>query len=297
MTGIPEKGVREGSPFALNGIDASGLGRWRVCPETGDAIGSVGHLGTAPGSSIITTRGLSKSFPGGRTVLENVSVDIAGDRAVALIGANGAGKSTLLRCLVGLLPLSAGEVEILGERFSHQPNAGQRRRLRSQLGFVFQFHGLVSRLSALSNVVHGALGRGGGPRSWHQALATSTLRAEALSALDRVGLADRALTRAGELSGGQSQRVAIARAIVHKPRLLIADEPVASLDPAAGTEVMELFRALTDTGDQAIVYTTHNMAHALAYSDRVIALRAGSVVLDAPTRTLSHRDLEPIYRD
>ncbi|MGF1650761.1 MAG: phosphonate ABC transporter ATP-binding protein [Hyphomicrobiaceae bacterium] len=248
-------------------------------------------------AAIIEARDVSKVFAsGGPTILDRVSVTINSGEAVAIIGSNGAGKSTFLRCAVGLIPLSSGEIDAFGERFRKQPSIAQRRRLRRNIGFVFQFHGLVGRLSALSNVVHGALGQGTGWRAWHQALAPDHLRTAALDALDRVGLAERAHDRAESLSGGQSQRVAIARAIMHKPRLLIADEPVASLDPASGRDVMALFRALTGS-ETTLVYTTHNIDHALDYSDRVIAMRHGRIEIDASTSSLNTADVERIYRD
>ncbi|MEP6149414.1 MAG: ATP-binding cassette domain-containing protein, partial [Nisaea sp.] len=185
-------------------------------------------------SSIIKVRRAQKSFAPGKPILKDVTLDIRRGERVALIGANGAGKSTLLRCLAGLVPLSAGDVDILGETFSGSPSACQRKALRRQLGFVFQFHGLVRRTSALSNVVNGYLGQGLGMRVWHQMLAPHAVREDARAALDAVGLGDKWDARADTLSGGQSQRVAIARAIVHKPTLIIADEPAASLDPVAG---------------------------------------------------------------
>lgn len=248
----------------------------------------------APPPIIATTRLTKRFSPGGADILSSIDVTVRRGEAVAIVGANGAGKSTLLKCLVGLEALSGGEVDIFGERFSRQPTASQRRRLRRNIGFVFQFHGLVARLSALSNVVHGALGQGYGPRAWHQTLAPSDLRAHAMHGLDRVGLADRAHDRAGTLSGGQSQRVAIARAIVHAPALLIADEPVASLDPAAGTDIMRLFRSLAG-GAVSLVYTTHNVEHALAYADRVIAMRHGAVAFEAPADDLTPGDIAGIY--
>ena len=245
---------------------------------------------------IIQTRDVGKSFGPAKTeVLRNVSVDIHAGDAVAIVGANGAGKSTLLKCIVGLVPLTSGEIEIFGERFMRSPSGGQKRRLRKSIGFVFQFHGLVGRLSALSNVVQGAIGQGYGMRAWHQAVAPSHLRVDAVEALARVGLANRAHDRAESLSGGQSQRVAIARAIMHKPKLLIADEPVASLDPSAGEDVMTLFREIAG-GDISLIYTTHNIEHALGYSDRIIAMRDGEIAFDAKTRDLSQADLQAIYR-
>ena len=243
---------------------------------------------------IIRTTGLTKSFGHANPpVLEDVSVSIARGEAIAIVGANGAGKSTLLKCLVGLLPPSDGTIEMFGQSFS-AATARRKRELRRNIGFVFQFHGLVGRLSALSNVVHGALGQGQGWRAWHQSLAGDNLRRDAYDALARVGLAERAHDRAVTLSGGQSQRVAIARAIVHRPSLLLADEPVASLDPAAGQEVMALFRTLAGS-DMSLLYTTHNLDHAMTFSDRILALRAGRVVIDQPTATLAPRDLERIY--
>ncbi|MDF1793430.1 MAG: ATP-binding cassette domain-containing protein [Thalassobaculaceae bacterium] len=245
---------------------------------------------------LIAADGVSKRFGDGPAVLDGVSLAIRSGERVALIGANGAGKSTLLRALVGLIPISGGAVEILGQRFSDLPTRRQRAALRRRLGFVFQFHGLVGRTSALSNVVNGALGQGHGWRAWHQSLSPAALRDAALAALDAVGLADRATARADTLSGGQSQRVAIARAIVHGPDLLIADEPAASLDPAAGLGIMRLFTRLATENRRTLVYTTHDMRHALDHADRIVALKAGRIVFDAPAEALTEGDLEPVYR-
>lgn len=245
---------------------------------------------------MIRSESVTKRFGDGPTVLDGVSLSVHEGERVALVGANGAGKSTLLRCLVGLIPISGGAVRVLDEQFRLQPTRRQRAALRRRLGFVFQFHGLVGRTSALSNVVNGALGQGHGWRAWHQSLAPSYLREAALGALDAVGLADRAAARADTLSGGQSQRVAIARAIVHGPELLIADEPAASLDPAAGQDIMTLFTRLSVTNGRTLIFTTHDMRHALDHADRIVALKAGRVVFDAPAAELTEGDLEPIYR-
>jgi len=262
------------------------LSRPDMDPHTGDA---------SLAQPIITTRSLTKSFGDQQTqVLRDIDLDIRTGEAVAIVGSNGAGKSTLLKSVVGLIPLTSGEIEIFGERFSRRPSGPQTKRLRKSIGFVFQFHGLVARLSALSNVVQGAIGQGYGARAWHQAIAPQHLRADAVAALARVGLADRTHDRAEALSGGQSQRVAIARAIVHKPRLLIADEPVASLDPSAGVDVMRLFREIAG-GDITLVYTTHNMEHALGFSDRIVAMRNGQIAFDRPTAEVTAEDLGAIY--
>ncbi|WP_291297864.1 phosphonate ABC transporter ATP-binding protein [Elioraea sp.] len=231
------------------------------------------------GPVAIAATGIAKRFGAGPAVLEDVDLTVHRGEAVALIGANGAGKSTLLRCLLRLVEPDAGEVLVLGERIGAlSPRA--LRRVRTRVGFVFQKHNLVPRLSVLSNVVHGALGRAG-LAAMHHATAPATLRAEALASLDRVGLAHLARQRADTLSGGQSQRVAIARALMQRPDALFADEPVASLDPAAGEEVMTLFSGLAREAGLTLLFTTHNMAHALGHADRVIGLRAGRIAIDA----------------
>lgn len=244
---------------------------------------------------VISAKGIGKTFAGPSAVLNDVTLKIGPAEKVALIGANGAGKSTLLRCLVGLIPLSRGQVTIFDEAFDSQPSRRQQKRLRRHIGFVFQFHGLVSRLDALSNTIHGALGQDIGWRGWHQAIAPAEWRQRALDALSSVGLADRANERVDRLSGGQSQRVAIARSLIHEPQLLIADEPAASLDPQAGADMMALFSGLADRRRIALVYTTHNLAHALDYADRVIALKSGRIVLDAPVSNVERRELAAIY--
>ncbi len=212
---------------------------------------------------------------------------------LALIGPNGAGKSTLLRCLLHLVPPEAGRIGLLGADPARLRGAALRR-LRARVGFVFQRHNLVPRLSALSNVIHGAIARHG-PRAWHQSLAPASAREEAMECLAEVGLAPLALRRADRLSGGQSQRVAVARALMQRPELILADEPVASLDPAAGREVMELLEDLARRRGLTVLFTTHHMAHALAHADRVVALRAGEVAFDRPAAASRAAELERLF--
>jgi phosphonate transport system ATP-binding protein len=241
----------------------------------------------------VAVAGLVKRF-GDRAVLRGVDLSVPKGQALALIGANGAGKSTLLRCALRLVDPDAGEVRLLGEAVR-----GLRRRplraLRARVGFVFQRHNLVPRLSVLSNVLHGAQARVSGPGTWTQALAPTALRREAVDCLDQVGLAALAGQRAASLSGGQSQRVAIARALMQRPALMMADEPVASLDPAAGEEVMALFLGLIRQHGLTVVFTTHDMSHALRYADRVVGLRDGRIALDAPSAELDPSRLRGFY--
>ncbi len=257
------------------------------------AVTSLDIAAEAPTPAAIAICSLRKSFTPGRPVFSGVSLNIAPGSIVALIGANGAGKSTLLRCIPRLIEPDTGDIRVLGSNVM-----GSRRELRNvrtQVGFVFQKHNLVGRLSALTNVVHGAQARGLGARAWLQSVAPNAIREEALLCLDRVGLAGMAAQRADQLSGGQSQRVAIARALMQHPEIVLADEPAASLDPQAGDEVMQLFAALMREERKTVVFTSHNLSHSLSFADRVIALGGGRVVLDSPSSRLRESELRDLY--
>jgi phosphonate transport system ATP-binding protein len=250
------------------------------------------ELNSAPGE--LAVAGLAKSFQKNSPVFEDVGFAIPRGQSVALIGANGAGKSTLLRSCLRLIEPDRGDIVLFGEDYAKAP----RRRMlkaRRQVGFIFQRHNLSPRLSALSNVIHGRLGHGGGPAYWLQALAPRWARHQAMHCLEQVKLPHVAMQRADELSGGQSQRVAIARALMQEPRLMIADEPVASLDPRAGEEVMELFVSLIRERRLTLLFTSHNLEHALKFADRVIGLHRGRVAVDEAAGALCAADLNFLY--
>ncbi len=242
----------------------------------------------------LVVRGLRKSFDRTTMVLGGVDLSVPAGQAVALIGANGAGKSTLLRCCLRLIEPDSGDVRVLGSDMAAL-NPSELRLLRAKVGFVFQRHNLVPRLSALTNVLHGALPRSGFARPWFQSCAPRALRDEAMACLERVGLAAIAARRADKLSGGQSQRVAIARALMQRPHMMMADEPVASLDPSSGEEVMGLFADLIRRDSLTLLFTSHDLSQAIAYADRVVALRQGTIVLDAPTTGLDVATLRAFY--
>jgi phosphonate transport system ATP-binding protein len=257
------------------------------------AFTSITAAAEARSSAAIAISGLAKSFTPGHPIFAGINLHIAPGSIVALIGANGAGKSTLLRCIPRLIEPDAGDLCVLGHDVM-----GPRRQLRSlrtRIGFVFQKHNLVGRLSALTNVVHGAQARNVGARAWLQSLAPRVIRQEALDCLNRVGLAAMAGQRADQLSGGQSQRVAIARALMQHPEIVLADEPAASLDPQAGDEVMQLFASLMREEAKTVVFTSHNLSHALSFADRVIAIGGGRIVLDAPSSQLKESELRDLY--
>lgn len=242
----------------------------------------------------LEVRGLVKRFGAQAPILDGVDLRVPHGQALALLGSNGAGKSTLLRCCLRLIEPDQGEVRVLGQDVRRLSRRGLRA-LRSRVGFVFQRHNLVARLSALSNVLHGAQSRRPGPRAWFQGLAPSALREEAMHCLELVGLPHMAAQRADRLSGGQSQRVAIARMLMQRAEFVIADEPVASLDPAAGQEVMELLVRLLRERDLTLLFISHDLRHAVEFADRVIGLRAGRIEVDGPAAEQDPRRLAEIY--
>lgn len=243
------------------------------------------------GEPELVIRDLAVAYGEAPPIFTGVALTVGRGEQVALVGANGAGKSTLLKCCLGLVRPVAGDVALFGRRVG----APGSRALRGGIGFVAQKHNLVPRLSVLSNVVHGTLAEASGPRRWMHGLAPKPVRERALAALDMVGLADLALRRADALSGGQSQRVAIARALVASPRLMLADEPAASLDPAAGEEVMAVFTRVSRETGTTLIFTTHHLEHAVGHASRVIGLANGRLALDAPAAELAPESLRGLY--
>jgi phosphonate transport system ATP-binding protein len=242
----------------------------------------------------IQIQGLCKTFDGRRTVLKDIHLSIPHGQAVALIGHNGSGKSTLLRCCLHLVKPSSGSVRLLGRDFTTLSTA-QLRLMRAKVGVVFQHHNLVPRLSVLTNVLHGVQGRKKGPRTWLQGFAPQRDRQEAMAKLERVGLAHLAGQRVDQLSGGESQRVAIARALMQRPSMMMADEPVASLDPNAGEEVMQLFVDLIRDEGLTLLFVSHNLEHALRYADRIVGLRDGCLEMDTPSAAEDTLSLRRLY--
>lgn len=241
----------------------------------------------------IRVAGLAKNFAK-TPIFSDISFGLSRGEAVAFVGANGTGKSTLLRCMLGLIPVDAGEIDVLGTQVVGA-NTASLRAMRAKVGLVSQKHNLVPRLSVLSNVVQGLLGQRPGMRHWSQTFAPAASREAAMEALGKVGLAHLATRRADRLSGGQSQRVAIARALVGQPKILIADEPTASLDPAAGGDVMALFFELARQEGVTVIFISHNIEHALRYGDRVLALADGRLKLDARADSIKAEDLRGLY--
>jgi phosphonate transport system ATP-binding protein len=233
----------------------------------------------------------SVTYPGGVEALKHLDLEIPDGQMVVIVGLSGAGKSTLIRAINGLVPLSAGDVTIDGISVRHA-GAAQLREIRSRIGMIFQTFNLVKRTSVLNNVLMGRLHGSGTLRSllgWYRADDVEI----AMQALERVGIVEKAYVRASNLSGGQQQRVGIARALAQEPKILLADEPVASLDPPTSHVVMrDLQRINRELGITTIV-NLHFLDLAKVYGERIIGMRAGELVYDG---TAAEAD-EHVFRD
>jgi phosphonate transport system ATP-binding protein len=256
--------------------------------------------------TLVEVRRVSKSFNRRTPILKNVSFQLKRGEMVALIGASGSGKSTLIRAIAGLVPIDKGRPGRSGEADSDaiflfgqpmQQNGriiGSAKELRARIGVVFQQFNLVSRLPVLTNVCLGLLGR----MPFLQGTLgrfTADEKRRAMRALDRVGMADHALKRGSELSGGQQQRAAIARTLVQGAELLIADEPIASLDPNSARRVMDILADMNRRDRITILVSLHQVEYGVKYCPRTIALKAGEVVFDGPSCELTPDLLNSIY--
>lgn len=244
-----------------------------------------------PPRTMIAVENLEVVYPNGTRALEPATLRFMRGDFTVLLGSSGAGKSTLLRALNGLVTPTGGRVvaDELGEVRGRRLLARHRRRT----GMIFQSHQLIGRASVLVNVLTGRLG-------YHGPLRTLLpfSRAEkdrALDAIDRVGLIDYALKRADTLSGGQQQRVGIARALVQAPALILADEPVASLDPTTAARVLDLLHGICKADRLTAVVSLHQLEFARRYADRIVALAHGRIVFDGPPARLGEREIGIIY--
>ena len=247
--------------------------------------------------SVIEVQSISKTFRKSGKALKQVSFMINSGEMVALIGPSGSGKSTLLRHLSGLAPSDAkpSAIRILSQTAQQDGRiASDIRRIRAQVGFIFQQFNLVGRLPLLTNVLVGMLPRAPAWRSLMRYF-THAEKRQAMQALARVGMAEFAMQRASTLSGGQQQRGAIARAMAQKARIILADEPIASLDPESSRNVMESLAQLNQEHGVTILVSLHQIDFAMRYCPRSIALRRGEVVYDGPTDQLTVARLQEIY--
>ena len=249
--------------------------------------------------SAVSVSSVTKSFSGDTVALKSVSLDIQPGEMVALIGASGSGKSTLIRHISGLLAAdrgkSGGVIRVLGNDIQNNGKiASDIARTRTLIGVVFQQFNLVPRLSVLTNVLTGLLGRAPRLRTT-LGVFTCHEKQQAMLALRRVGIEARARKRAMTLSGGQQQRAAIARTLVQGAKVILADEPIASLDPASAKRVMSILSEVNRHDGITILVSLHQVEYARRYCTRTIAMRDGEIVFDGASQDLTNNFLREIY--
>lgn len=270
-----ENGTRAHDALATNGAgDASGAGK-------------------ADTSPLLRVSDLVKSYDGKENAIEGVNLSVDRGQFVSIIGKSGAGKSTFLRCVNKLITPTSGSVVFDGQDMARL-RGGKLRRARRKVSMVFQHYNLVSRSTAVENVLQGRLGY---KNSLAGALGlfSDEEKEKAVSMLEQVGLGDYVCTRVDQLSGGQKQRVGIARALVQEPLLILADEPIASLDPASSRTVMEHLRWAVDELGVAALVSLHQVEFAVEFSDRIIGIAGGTVRFDGPPDELDEATIREIY--
>ncbi|NNF47172.1 MAG: phosphonate ABC transporter ATP-binding protein [Desulfofustis sp.] len=237
--------------------------------------------------------GLSKTYPGGVTALEEINLEMLKPQVVMIIGSSGAGKSTLIRCINRLIEPTTGSVKLNDQEITTLGKSGLRKA-RRQMGMIFQEYNLVARLTVMENVLSGRLGYVSFWTAYRRKYSPEDVSA-AYELLDRVGLMDNCNSRADALSGGQRQRVGIARALMQRPKLLLVDEPTASLDPKTSRQIMRLIVELAEERGTPALINIHDVELARSFADRIIGLAGGRVAFDGTAEEVSDQVLTEIY--
>ena len=242
---------------------------------------------------MIEFKNVYKTYPNGFTALKDVNLKIEQGEFVAIIGLSGAGKSTILRCINRMHDVTKGTLTVDGVDVNTLKGR-ELRRYRRKVGMIFQSFNLVNRSTAIKNVLTADVP----DMSFFKVLLgvfSKEQKMRALESLDKVGILDKAYTRCDQLSGGQQQRVALARTLNQNPKIILADEPVASLDPITARQVMQDFVRINKDYNISILLNIHHIDLALQYCDRVIGVRAGEIVFDGPASTLTQEQIDYVY--
>lgn len=245
--------------------------------------------------TLVSVRDLSLTYPNGYRALRGVSFDVRAGEFLVVIGLSGSGKSTLMRTINRLLEPTEGQVVVGGKDVTHVSGDALRHHRRS-IGMIFQQFNLIKRHSVLKNVLYGALGEMSAWQSMAGRFSKDQVD-EAMRCLEVVGIADRCHHRADALSGGQQQRVAIARALMQRPKILLADEPVASLDPATSHSVMRYLEVLNKEYGTTVICNLHFLSLVRQYASRVVALKGGAKVFEGMPEEITEEWFRTIYGD
>ncbi len=244
---------------------------------------------------ILKVENLHKIYNNGTHALKGVSFEVQEGEFLVVIGLSGSGKSTMLRCVNRLIEPTSGSVKFLGKDITHIKGE-ELRKVKTQIGMVFQQFNLIKRRSVLTNVISGKLGSLGTFESLLEKYSDEVYE-EAYRCLETVGIKEKAKIRADSLSGGQQQRVAIARSLMQNPKMLLADEPVASLDPATSNSVMQYFEKINKELGTTVICNLHFLSLVRRYATRVIALKAGEVVYEGNPTDIDEAWFKTIYGD
>ncbi|WPK13956.1 phosphonate ABC transporter ATP-binding protein [Lysinibacillus louembei] len=243
--------------------------------------------------TVLELRNIAKSYDMKTLIIQDIDLQLKQGEFVSIIGPSGAGKSTLLRCINRMIEPTSGDILFDGMNIT-QLNKASLRKQRTKIGMVFQHYNLVSRLTVFENVLHGRFGY----KSTLQGilgLYTEEEKMLALSILEKLGMKEHVYKRCDQLSGGQKQRVGIARALVQQPKLLLCDEPIASLDPNSSKVIMDHLKEISQSMGITVLVNLHQVDVALKYSDRIIGLNRGSKLFDDIPKRLSQMDIHAIY--
>lgn len=242
---------------------------------------------------LLTVKDLTKQYGGGTVALSKVSFTVREGEFVSIIGPSGAGKSTLLRCINRMIDATEGEILFNGLKINTL-NKKNLRSARTKMGMIFQHYNLVDRLSVIENVLHGRLG-------YKSTLAgvigrySREEKVQAMKILDTLGLTEQRYKRCDQLSGGQKQRVGIGRALIQNPKLMLCDEPIASLDPSASKIIMDHLKNINQTLGITCLVNLHQVQVALNYSDRIIGIKDGRIVYDGSPERITQEQIHHIY--
>lgn len=244
--------------------------------------------------SLLSFQSVSKTYNNVTKALQDVTFSIEEGEFVSIIGPSGAGKSTLLRCINRLVDASQGAIFFDGQNVTSSKKK-ELREIRTKTAMIFQHYNLVDRLSVVENVLHGRLGQKSA-LSGAVGHYTEEEKQEAFRIIQEMGLEEQAYKRCDELSGGQKQRVGIARAIMQHPKLILCDEPIASLDPKSSKVIMDHLKNINQTKNITCLVNLHQVDVAMKYSERIIGVTAGKIVYDGPTSGLTKDIIHEIYQ-